>query len=129
MNDLVNHPAHYTGHKSGVECIELAEQLPFCLGNAVKYIWRAGEKGDMRQDLEKALWYLLRHFEHGQKKAKFIKNTMPLNLYLPHESDKWRRNAINTICRGYPGLAFLEIERVLETLTNESKEDESNARV
>jgi hypothetical protein len=57
-HDPVNHPKHYTGHASGVECIQITEHMNFCLGNAVKYIWRAGEKGDAIEDLRKARWYL-----------------------------------------------------------------------
>ena len=44
MNDVVNSPKHYCSSKSGVECIEVAEHMNFCLGNAMKYIWRAGLK-------------------------------------------------------------------------------------
>jgi len=58
----INHPKHYTSHKSGVECIDIAEHMGFNLGNAIKYIWRAGIKGgdiDMHlDDLKKARWYL-----------------------------------------------------------------------
>lgn len=54
--DAIN-PAHYRTHPSGVECIVVTEHLNFCLGNAMKYIWRAGEKGDAVEDLEKAVWY------------------------------------------------------------------------
>lgn len=56
--DMVNHPPHYTSHPSGVECIDVVEHLNFCLGNAVKYIWRAGLKGDALEDLKKARFYL-----------------------------------------------------------------------
>jgi len=56
--DLVNHPPHYTAHPSGVECIEITRHMNFNLGNAMKYIWRAGEKGKAIEDLEKARWYL-----------------------------------------------------------------------
>lgn len=59
-NDSVNHPAHYTKHPSGVECIEVTEWMNFNRGNAVKYIWRAGDKGDEIEDLKKAAWYLER---------------------------------------------------------------------
>lgn len=58
MYDPVNHPAHYTAHPSGVECIQITEHMGFCLGNAVKYIWRAGLKGDEVEDLRKARFYL-----------------------------------------------------------------------
>lgn len=57
--DMVNHPPHYTGHPSGVECIDVAEELPFNLGNAFKYVFRYRAKNG-RQDLEKARWYVLR---------------------------------------------------------------------
>lgn len=58
--DLVNHPPHYTSHPSGVECIHITEHMNFCRGNAVKYIWRADDKGDVIENLEKAKWYLER---------------------------------------------------------------------
>lgn len=60
MAEAVNHPPHYNGHPSGVECITIVEHMGFNLGNAVKYIWRADEKGDSLQDLEKAAWYIAR---------------------------------------------------------------------
>jgi hypothetical protein len=58
MPDQINHPPHYNGHPSGIECIQVAEHMGFCLGNAVKYIWRADLKGDDISDLEKARWYI-----------------------------------------------------------------------
>jgi hypothetical protein len=58
MNDPVNHPKHYTEHPSGIECIEITEHLNFCVGNAIKYLWRAGLKGEQVEDLRKARWYI-----------------------------------------------------------------------
>ena len=60
MNDPVNHPKHYTEHPSGVECIEITEHMNFCVGNAIKYLWRAGLKGEQVEDLRKARWYIYR---------------------------------------------------------------------
>lgn len=57
-SDPVNHPIHYVSHPSGIECITITEWMNFNLGNAVKYIWRANDKGATIQDLEKARWYL-----------------------------------------------------------------------
>ena len=57
-NDTVNHPAHYTSHPSGIECIQITRWMNFNLGNAIKYIWRAGNKGNALEDLKKARWYL-----------------------------------------------------------------------
>ena len=56
--DPINHPKHYTSHPSGVECIEITQHMGFCLGNAIKYIWRADLKGNAIEDIEKAIWYL-----------------------------------------------------------------------
>lgn len=62
-HDPVNHPQHYTGHPSGVECITVVEHMNFNRGNAVKYIWRAGDKGNEVEDLRKARWYIQREIE------------------------------------------------------------------
>lgn len=57
-HDPVNAPQYYQSHPSGIECIQITEHMSFCLGNAVKYIWRADEKGNDLEDLRKARWYL-----------------------------------------------------------------------
>jgi hypothetical protein len=68
LSDPVNHPSHYTEHPSGVECIQITEHMNFCLGNAVKYIWRAGLKNDNAiEDLKKARWYVDRELERLSK--------------------------------------------------------------
>jgi len=67
INDSVNHPKHYTKHPSGVECIQVTEHMNFCLGNAVKYIWRADLKHDAIEDLEKAIWYIQRELDKRRK--------------------------------------------------------------
>ena len=63
MNDYINHPQHYQS-ESGVECIEAIEAalgrdgtVAYCRGAAMKYVWRAGRKGDAADDLRKAAWY------------------------------------------------------------------------
>jgi hypothetical protein len=65
MPDLVNHPPHYSSHPSGVECIQVVEYYNFCVGNAMKYLWRAGlkEGTDPIEDLKKAAWYVNREIE------------------------------------------------------------------
>jgi hypothetical protein len=59
----VINPRHYQSHPSGVEAIVIAEHFNFCLGNVIKYIWRAGQKGGALEDLKKARWYLGREIE------------------------------------------------------------------
>lgn len=58
--DDVSNPRHYVNHPSGVECIEITEWMNFCVGNAVKYLFRCDEKGDPIENLEKAKWYIER---------------------------------------------------------------------
>jgi len=68
--DMVNHPSHYNSHPSGIECIQIIEHMGFCLGNAVKYIWRADEKGRDIEDLQKARWYLDREIQRRLEARK-----------------------------------------------------------
>lgn len=66
--DMVNHPSHYTWLKErcGIEVIDITRWLDFNIGNAVKYLLRAGHKTEKGltnkdkaiQDLEKAIWYI-----------------------------------------------------------------------
>lgn len=60
MSDLsvVKQPTWYTNHPSGIECKEITVHMNFCLGNAMKYIWRAGLKDDRILDLHKAKEYI-----------------------------------------------------------------------
>ena len=82
--DNVNHPAHYNSHPSGIECIEIARHYCFSIGNAIKYLWRAGLKQDAAltdldkeiEDLKKAKWYIDdRIKELEQRKAKHAQAT------------------------------------------------------
>ena len=69
MKEQVNHPSHYGGEGNPYEAILVIEawQLGFCLGNTVKYISRAGKKGDRLEDLKKAAWYLQREISKLEK--------------------------------------------------------------
>ena len=73
--EAVHHPDHY--HKdSGIEVIDAIDawNLDFCLGNAVKYISRSGHKDEdkTQQDLQKAVWYILRHLGKENKYNKLF---------------------------------------------------------
>lgn len=65
--DNVNHPKHYTSDPSGIECIQVTRHRNFNVGNAIKYLWRAGLKQDADkesiqkeiEDLNKAIWYII----------------------------------------------------------------------
>lgn len=73
--EKINHPEHCKGNK--YEAIDIIDdyQLGFNLGNAVKYILRAGKKGDTLEDLKKAKWYIKHEIcklmnEQEEKKEK-----------------------------------------------------------
>lgn len=65
LPDMVDHPSHYGGKDDPYEVIKVLEawmtpeqMSGFCLGNTIKYVGRAGKKGDLVEDLKKARWYL-----------------------------------------------------------------------
>lgn len=72
----VNHPSHYTSHPSGIECIEVTRHFCFDIGNAIKYLWRAGLKKEQGmsnldkeiEDCNKAIWYIKDHVNMLNKK-------------------------------------------------------------
>ena len=78
MASNIDHPVHYNSHPSGVECIDIAEHHNFNVGNAIKYIWRAGLKKEQGlsdlekelEDIDKAIWYLTRHRNNLDSKIK-----------------------------------------------------------
>lgn len=104
-NDKIN-PSHYKDGfpRKPVECIEVAEHLPFCLGNAIKYIWRAGKKDgeDLLTDLAKARWYLerqdaLKEYPHGLERAYEVLEKVAVNQM--DTADFYRYDAIRKILR------------------------------
>ncbi len=62
--DEVNHPVHYNSSSAHcecgrrIECIDVAREFDFALGNVIKYIWRAEHKHNFLNNLLKAQWYL-----------------------------------------------------------------------
>ena len=66
--DQIN-PAHYKDTPPGIEleCIEYTRKLRFSQGNAAKYVYRAGRKGETRECLAKAAWYLQDALDHGHE--------------------------------------------------------------
>lgn len=100
MNDRVNQPKHYTSHPSGVECITISQHYNFCVGNAIKYCWRAGLKEEhgsdpvekQIEDLKKAVWYLNREIKNLEEgaydgKEKQTKNQGMAKVKIGSESE------------------------------------------
>ena len=76
MNDIINHPSHYTDGK--IEVIEFIEDknLNYHKGNAIKYICRAGKKDPRKEieDLQKAIWYINREIKNLKRRTKWYYN-------------------------------------------------------
>lgn len=71
--EFVNHPVHYNSHPKGIECIDIIEDMDRVnIALAIKHLWRLGKKGENTeiQDLEKAIWYLVR------EKQRILRNTI-----------------------------------------------------
>lgn len=124
MSDMVNHPPHYAdsgvicpGCGRPVECIEITRHLNFNLGNAVKYIWRAGSKGDPVEDLEKAEWYLndeLRRIRCGGMTAYCemdVFGECACGNRLQYIDSKWRQSERNCAFNAIMFSVFSDKER------------------
>lgn len=107
-NDPVNHPSHYTdGPTLGrLECIDITRWLPFDLGNAFKYIWRAGQKDPekMVEDLQKARFYLYdwKELQTWQKTLYHGRACAEMMLFKADckQFASWRYRALRAIVRG-----------------------------
>ena len=118
-NDPVNHPAHYTQYEH--EVIELTEKLDFCTGNAVKYILRAPFKGNEKQDLEKALWYLNRSLELDEPASMGW-------LFLEELVHSYKNDIVSTLLLSDGGvrLAIIKINDRLKEIENAQTMDTIN---
>ncbi len=123
--DLVNHPAHYAedGQFSfpKAECIMLTRLLDFSVGNAVKYIWRAGFKGSAAEDLRKALWYIndaikMDRARDSRTAAVCIARTLATMLRpAPGNALAERKlTAIRFLCMGFTENAKGIVERMID---------------
>lgn len=100
-NDQVNHPKHYTSDPSGIECIDVTRYRNFNIGNAIKYLWRAGLKEDKDrklidkqvEDLNKAVWYLVD--EIHRLGGRCTVKTDSINTCLPIDNESIIDAALN----------------------------------
>ena len=115
MDDEVNHPKHYTGHKADVECIMFTELLPLLAANAFKYVWRCDDKGNRDEDLEKALWYLKRICDDGFYKKIVGRKVLHLMLEIIDASDfdDWHKTVLSEIITGNYRTAYDDISNQL----------------
>lgn len=105
-HDPVNHPRHYGSHPSGIECIDLTEQMGFNLGNAFKYLWRRDQKIDAIEDMKKARWYLSREIK--RLKRAMLEQRAHFEAWSMHEPESELKQAMAEIFIG----AHLVTERM-----------------
>ena len=99
--DNINHPKHYTSDPSGIECIDITRHRNFNVGNAIKYLWRAGLKTDTDkssinkqiEDLEKAVWYIVD--EIHRLGGRCTVKTDSINTCLPIDNESIIDTALN----------------------------------
>lgn len=115
--DMVNHPPHYSEHPDGLtaECIEYTRHMPFSQGNAFKYLYRAGAKGDPAEDLAKAAWYLRDAIDHGAGTPAFFVRGFPRIDPNPTH----RARALHYIARGRLITALDALEQLGPRILNE----------
>jgi len=112
--DMVNHPPHYMHHPSGVECIDLAELLPYNTGCMFKYLYRRGHKDDMLQDLKKAHWYAHRELSVYRTLASLeSKNAQCPSPYLRYTHKPRNIQAINDLLENEPDSTLLRVYMLL----------------
>lgn len=111
-------PAHYR-QGSGVECIDIVRYLPFAQGNAIKYVWRAGHKDDIKEDLQKALWYVNDCIAQNagvmlyeDQKILLVKHL----VYLIDQEDYDREEILYLLSQGLFKAAARSIEKWLNSL-------------
>ena len=113
MSEDRTNPAYYrTGLSDKIECIELCRHLPFALGNACKYIWRAGGKEDAALDLDKALWYLSDYISHPVRVPMDAPAAMAMLLEGGDTVSRLKVECLRKITTGHPRAAAKAVARL-----------------
>ena len=120
IDDMVEKPAHYRSHPSGIECIELTEMMPFSIGNACKYVFRRKDKWNTLEDLKKARWYTQRHINFGHTSVSlpsFLFDVRRLTTTLAdHEDDFYVQKFWVSINWDCPDLALKNLDSEIARL-------------
>lgn len=125
MSDNVNKPDHYQSNGMKYiqpECIHITRHLSFNLGNAFKYIWRAGMKGDKCKEIEdlfKALWYVndfVKSFGETANDNIIASQIFSMIQFENNSTEKIRYEALNNIIHFNPKKARAEIKSLISNL-------------
>lgn len=126
-HDQVNHPPHYAAVPSDVECIDVARHLPYNLGCAFKYVWRADKKDSKAYglDLEKAIWYLDDFIFHIQGyRMDFSASAAVMRTINACAMETARRKTLELIALGLAAGAVKTIREELLAQQQEGKDAE-----
>ena len=124
MTDMVNEPPHYKDSAVKIEPIEVLKYMDFCLGNAFKYVIRAGKKGDFLEDLKKAKWY----FNMASSTSRLSLNkedentfNVLMTFFMRHTENPILKIAANRAygISDYPRLVKEEVNKTIASLTSE----------
>lgn len=117
--DMVNKPPHYRD-ASGIECKEITchRKMPFSLGNAIKYLYRAGSKDDLLEDLKKAEWYLRVAYLNDERVPKAVKVRL-LEVSAVRKTEAGR--ALNLISRHQVLDAYQVVKSEIEQLESNNE--------
>lgn len=124
MTDMVNEPPHYKDSAVKIEPIEVLKYMDFCLGNAFKYVIRAGKKGDFLEDLKKAQWY----FNMASSTSRLSLNkedentfNVLMTFFMRHIENPILKSAANRAygISDYPRLVKEEVNKTIASLTSE----------
>lgn len=129
--DMVNHPGHYTGGPAlgRLECLDITRWMPFTLGNAFKYTFRAGKKDPTKfvEDLEKARFYVLAWKDMEPWHSTLYHGRAPAEAFLfktdYRQWDNWRYRTLRALVRGDADEALGVLNeqiRVAEALADEA---------
>lgn len=125
QDDPVSHPSHYASDGQfsfpDPECIMLTRLLDFNAGNAVKYIWRAGFKGSVAEDLLKALWYIndamKTDWRRNRRTAAACIALTLVKMLRPAPDNAFAQKkltAIQFLCAGFPENAMYLVEKMIK---------------
>lgn len=125
QDDPVSHPSHYASDGQfsfpDPECIMLTRLLDFNAGNAVKYIWRAGFKGSVAEDLRKALWYMddaIKTDWRVRRRTTAVCIALTLvKMLRPAPGDAFAQKkltAIQFLCAGFPSYSKNIVEKMIK---------------
>lgn len=127
MTDNVNHPQHYEKHKIVLEPIDVIGSAEFCIGNVIKYVVRARDKGNFLEDLKKARFYHDKSLEFWSSQAE----SYVCRFAVFYTSDNYMLAQLgrHLMCGKSPFKAWSSLGRTLNDWINDEEKEEEDGNV